>query len=383
MDILLSLPIASYFFSTSVTSWSTSLNLLFFYMTWSTLVLTHSPIQIELIGTTAIRLAFWLVPSLLFLVFDNLLPSVAETIKHNGASALPPRDFKSLSRLLALAIFNLGLETAVEGCLSLGLSVLLKQPVFRTSTSLPLPWQMIKQLALLFTLREILTYYTHRYWLHGAPPPAPSSMILTKRIKLPKAHKPRYLPSLHKSYSHKYHSPPFSLQVKIDHPLPFLLHHFLPAYLPALLLRSNLHLLTFFVFLSLTTIEETLSHSSYTVIPGVIMGGITKRTCMHYTGKKQGNYGTWGVLDWAHGTGLGKRDIWDDVRREASKHQLRKRGEDIVDDAGGKVEKALRRSKRNLNKNKAEKRGVGNKRGKGSWLVDDADGDDGEGDWVP
>ncbi|KAK4194219.1 hypothetical protein QBC40DRAFT_291168 [Triangularia verruculosa] len=379
MDILLSLPIASYFFSTSVTSWSTSLNLLFFYMTWSTLVLTHSPIQIELIGATAIRVAFWLVPSLLFLVFDNLVPSVAETIKYNGASALPPRDFKSLSRLLALALVNLSLETVAEACLSLGLSVLWKQPVFRTSTTLPLPWQMIKQLGLLFTLREIFTYYTHRYWLHGTPPPAPPSAI-SKRIKIPKPPKPRYLPSLHKSYCHKYRSPPFSLQVKVDHPLPFLLHRFLPTYLPALILRNNLHLLTFFVFLSLTTIEETLSHSSYTIIPGIIMGGIAKRTCLHYTGRKQGNYGTWGVLDWVHGTGLGKRDVWDDVRDEASRHQLRRRGEDMVNETGSKVEKTLRRSKRNLDGNKRGRRAISNKKGKG-WLVDDED--DGEGDWVP
>ncbi|CAP65566.1 uncharacterized protein PODANS_6_10580 [Podospora anserina S mat+] len=379
MDILLSLPIASYFFSTSVTSWSTSLNLLFFYMTWSTLVLTHSPIQIELIGTTAIRLVFWLIPSLLFLLFDNLIPSVARTIKHNGASALPPTDFKTLSRLLALALFNLALETAVEAGLSLGLSLLLKQPVFRTSTTLPLPWQIAKQLALLFTLREILTYYTHRYWLHGTPPPAPPSTI-SKRVKLPKAPKPRYLPSLHKSYAHRYRSPPFALQVRVDHPFSFLLHRFVPTYLPALILRNNLHLLTFFVFLALTTAEETLSHSSYTIIPGVIMGGITRRTCMHYTGRKPGNYGTWGVLDWVHGTGLGKRDVWDDVRDEASKHQLRERGEDLVDDAGGKVEKALRRSKRNLNRSKSGKRGMSNKRGKG-WMVEDED--DSEGDWVP
>lgn len=350
MDILLSLPVASYFFSTSLASWSTSLNLLFFYMTWSTLVLTHSPLQIEILGITALRVAFWLLPSLLFLAFDTLLPSLAENIKYNGASALPPRDAKSLAKLTGLALLNLAFETAAEAGISLGLATLLKTPVFRTATTLPLPWQMLKHLALLFTGREILTYYTHRYLLHGAPTPAltlPSKPSHLPKPKLTKRNHPpastRALTSLHTRHAHARASPPFSLDLKTDHPVPYLLHRFLPLYLPALALHArDLHLLTFLLFAGLATLEETLTLSGYAVVPGILLGGMARRAAVHYRGAgaasragrggggngvkgRVGNFGGWGVLDWAHGTSLGG-DVMADLRDEAEKHRVQERG---------------------------------------------------------
>jgi hypothetical protein len=72
-DTLLSLSALPLFFS-SYNSWSTSLNLLFFYITWSTLILSHSPLKIELIGSLIIRVLFFWVPALLFLLFDIASP---------------------------------------------------------------------------------------------------------------------------------------------------------------------------------------------------------------------------------------------------------------------------------------------------------------------
>lgn len=345
MDILLSLPIASYFFSTSLTSWSTSLNLLFFYLTWSTLILSHSPLKIELLGVLAIRIVFWLVPSLFFLIFDCSIPSLSETIKFRGSSALPPRDATALSKLLCLAVFNLLLESALQAGISLGLTNLLQTPVFRSSTTLPLPFQIIKHILLLFTAREFLTYFIHRYLLHGGGPNfnhRPISSTLT---------------NLHLRYAHSRRTPPFSLSLMTDHPIPFLLHRFIPLYLPALILgtsrSSGLHILTFLLFVLLTTVEETLSMSGYTVVPGIILGGVTRRNALHYcsgsSGSGSGNFGSWGVLDWVHGTSLGK-DVMSDVKDEAEKHHLKERGEKAADDVGGLVEEginSLRRSTRN------------------------------------
>ncbi|KAK4188249.1 hypothetical protein QBC35DRAFT_496667 [Podospora australis] len=391
MDLLLSLPIVSYFFTTSLTSWSTSLNLLFFYMTWSTLVLSHSPLKIEIIGTTAIRLVLWLLPSLVFLAFDSLLPSLSETVKFNGASALPPRDARSLSKLLGLALFNLALESALEATISLGLATVFKTPVFRTSTTLPLPWQMIKQLLWLFAGREVLSYYIHRQLLHNkpAPPSLRKAAETTKKVtsKLPKVKarkgvgvhtsvpSRRRLASLHSNHCHASRSPPFSLRVKTDHPLSYLLHHFLPIYLPALALHfwtatspssglgfssfsfglgglsnitstGGLHILTYLVFLALCTAEETLSHSGYTVIPGIFLGGICRRTAAHFAQPDRGNFGSWGILDWIHGTSLGGKNVWDDVKGEAEKHRLQERGEEKANGAIGAVREGIRRSAR-------------------------------------
>ncbi|KAK3294186.1 uncharacterized protein B0H64DRAFT_361485 [Chaetomium fimeti] len=370
MDILLSLPVVSYFFSTSLTSWSTSLNLLFFYMTWSTLVLTHSPLHIEILGITALRIVLWLFPSLIFLAFDALVPSLAQSIKYNGASALPPRDAKSLAKLTGLALFNLALETALEAGISLGLAALLKTPVFRTSTTLPLPWQMMKHIALLLTGREILTYYTHRYLLHGHPAPA---ITLTKshKPKLSRTTKPappaRSLTALHTRHAHARAAPPFALALKTDHPLPYLLHRFLPLYLPALALRSHLHLLTFLLFAALATLEETVTLSGYTAVPGILLGGMARRAAVHYRGAgrggrggggggggKVGNFGGWGVLDWVHGTSLGG-DVMADLRDEADKHRVQERGARKVGEVGDAVRDGVEGWRKGNGKRKGKK----------------------------
>ncbi|UKZ83272.1 hypothetical protein TrVFT333_011079 [Trichoderma virens FT-333] len=137
MDVLLSVPIFSYLLGPTLTSWSTSLNLLFFYMTWSTLVLSQPPIVVHITGILAIRIVFFLIPSLLTLFFDVSLPSLAEGIKHGGRSALPPRDAKSLAKLLGLVLLNLVILTAVEAGISFAFIFFLKQPVFKTTTTLP------------------------------------------------------------------------------------------------------------------------------------------------------------------------------------------------------------------------------------------------------
>src|SRR3569833_408067 len=319
MDVLLSLPIASYYLSPSVTSWSTSLNLLFFYMTWTTLVLSHPPWKIELLGILGLRVVFWLIPSLLFLLFDTLVPSLAESSKYRGAAALPPRDPALLGRLLGLALFNLALETALEGGGSSGLAALLVKggsPLFKTTSTLPLPWQLIKQVVLLMAGREMLAYYLHRFAL---PPDGRAG----------KWHR--------SSYGHARRAPPFSLLVYADHPAAFLLHRFLPVYLPALALRP--HLLTYFLFVGLVTVEETLAMSGYSIVPGIIMGGIARRTTLHYVSGR-GNFGAWGFLDWIHGTSLGK-DVMEDFKDEADKHRLKERGEKAADDGVSLVQESI------------------------------------------
>ncbi|KAL2127614.1 hypothetical protein VTI74DRAFT_10428 [Chaetomium olivicolor] len=367
MDVLLSLPILSYFFSTSLTSWSTSLNLLFFYITWSTLVLSHSPLKIEIAAVAALRTTLWLIPSLLFLAFDTLLPSLSENIKYNGPSALPPRNIKSLAKFTSLALFNLGLETALEAGISISLATLLKTPVFRTSTTLPLPWQMFKHIITLFTAREILTYSIHCYLLHGQPlpslflhkPPTTSSTNLLKKLTPGKStSKPTsYILSLHTRYTpHSRSTAPFSLLLKTDHPLPHLLLHFLPLYLPSVALSllppslslgsgqstPNLHLLTYLLFVALTTLEQTLSHSGYTVVPGFVMGGIARRTAAHYASRGEGNFGSWGVLDWMCGTGVGGADVMGALKGEMEKHGVGgKNAEQKAGDVGSLVREGV------------------------------------------
>ncbi|KAI0840701.1 sterol desaturase family protein [Hypoxylon sp. FL0890] len=317
MDLLLSLPIVSYFAGPMLTSWSGSMNLLFFYMTWMTLVLSHSPLKIELVGTLAARIVFWLVPSLFFLIFDTLVPSLAESVKLYGAKSLPRRNAASLLRQVLLAIFNLALCTAVQAGISVGAGILLRHPLFKTSTRLPLPWQIVKHICIMYTAREVLTYYINRFILHS-------------RGKIA---------SLHKAYSHsRKGAAPYSLMLYTDHPLPLLLSRTLPVYLPAMAIQP--HLLTYFLFTIMTTLEEMLSMSGYSIIPGIIMGGITRRTASHYASGGRGNFGAWGLLDWASGTSVGK-DVVEDIHDEAEKHQVKERGQKAFSDTGSMVQEGI------------------------------------------
>jgi hypothetical protein len=91
------------------------------------------------------------------------------------------------------------------------------------------------------------------------------------------------------------------------------------VYLPAILLR--LHLLTYLLLLSLTSLEETLTLSGYTTIPGIILGGIARRQDLHSESRGRGNFAPWGLMDWVHGTSIGQ-DVLDDVKDEAGKHEV-------------------------------------------------------------
>jgi hypothetical protein len=317
MDVLLSLPIASYFLAPAVTSWSTSMNLLFFYMTWSTLILSHPPLRIELMGVFALRLVLWLIPSLVFLLLDTLLPSLVESIKFGGSSALPRRDVSAIARRTGLAILNLALAVGLEAGISVAYTSLLSSPIFKTSTTLPLPWQIIKHVLMLLAARETLTYYLHRYVLHSGK---------------------TSLSKLHMQYAHNQAVAPHALMLFADHPLPLFLHRIIPVYLPSLILRP--HLLTYFIFVALATLEETLAMSGYSIVPGIVMGGIARRTSIHYASRGRGNFGAWGFLDWINGTGQGP-DVIDDVRAEAEKHNVKGRSQNAANSTISMVQEGV------------------------------------------
>lgn len=318
-----------------MTSWSTSLNLLFFYMTWTTLVLSHSPLRIELVGMLAIRVALFLVPSLVSLLFDTLIPSLAESIKFEGVSSLPPRDASQLARTLGLVLVNLALETSVQAGVSTSYTLLTKSPLLQTSTTLPLPWAIIKHVGAMLAAREVLTYLIHRHVLHNRKDGG----------RVARWH------GTYGAHARSGGAAPYSLLLCADHPVSFLLHRFVPLYLPALVLRP--HLLTFLLVAALATAEETLAMSGYSVVPGILMGGIARRTAVHCCcsggARQQGNFGAWGLLDWMCGTSIGK-DVMADVRDEAEKHRVKERGEKAASDGVGMIQggiDGLRRSQRN------------------------------------
>ena len=49
--------------------------------------------------------------------------------------------------------------------------------------------------------------------------------------------------------------------------------------------------------------------------------GMARRTDAHMLSEGDGNYGSVGVLDWCHGTALGK-DVVEDLKTEMEKHNV-------------------------------------------------------------
>lgn len=164
-------------------------------------------------------------------------------------------------------------------------------------------------------LREILTYVLHRFALHS------------------KEHSP-HLTKMHNSWQHSLPAP-FSLVAHYDHPLAYLIHVWLPMYIPAVLLR--MHLLTFHMYLSLVSVEETFAYSGYNVLPSAfVLGGMARRQETHLMGNGDGNFGCFGLADFALGTSLGT-DLGDDVADEAEDRKVAKKAKGKAKGVGRKA----------------------------------------------
>ncbi|CRL22687.1 Fatty acid hydroxylase [Penicillium camemberti] len=308
MDALFSIPIMSVFLIPVLSSYSTSLNLLFFYMTWSTLVLSHSRLRVEMFGTIAVRVIFYALPSILFFLFDILTPSAAVLIKAHGATGLPGgrRRRKIHAKELKIAgwgLFNLFLGIAVQGVLETVLvQTLGKRSALKVSLKLPMPFEICRDLSLAMLGRELLSYFLHRYALHS-----------------------RLSPTLARWHHTWYHSlsAPFPLTAHYDHPVPYLITKFIPTYMPAIIFRF--HMLTYILYLLFISVEETFAYSGYTVMPTTLfLGGMARRTDMHLLMGGSGNYGPWGVVDWILGTTVGEPQSDDETSDEADERDMRR-----------------------------------------------------------
>ncbi|KAJ5950891.1 uncharacterized protein N7479_009304 [Penicillium vulpinum] len=295
MEALLSLPMLSVFLIPVLSSYSTSLNLLFFYITWSTLVLSHSRLRVELFGTIAVRMLFYVLPSIIFFLFDILTPSAAVLIKAHGTTGLPggkrrrrirAKEFK----VAGWALFNLFLSIAVQGALEMVLvQTLGKRSALKVSLKLPMPF-------------EFLTYFIHRYALHSRRSP-----LLAK---------------WHRSWYHSLVAP-FPLSAHYDHPIPYLILKFIPTYAPAIIFRF--HMLTYLLYLLFISVEETFAYSGYTVMPTkFFLGGISRRADMHLLMGGRGNYGPWGIMDWILSTAVGESTSDGNSSESADEQDIRK-----------------------------------------------------------
>ena len=161
VQAVLSIPALSFLVIPAFSSYGTTLNLLFFTMTWAILIKTNDPLYVEILGTFGIRLLFYILPSLCFLFFDSATPALAVAVKEHGDIALPMSEENGgkKGRWWKVALVSLGnvlLGVAIQtGIELLFTQVLHLQSVLKLSPGLPMPWGIAKDLVLGLLLREV------------------------------------------------------------------------------------------------------------------------------------------------------------------------------------------------------------------------------------
>lgn len=317
----ITLPLASFLAIPMLSSWSTSLNLIFLSVAWTTIAASYSPLQLELFAPFVLRVSLYIIPSLIFLLFDIGLPSLATEFKSQGDWAIPGRQkggYAKVRRVIAWSCANVLLTVAIQAAVEF-----LVTDVFRMRSlllikgskwglnHLPNPWTMVKHAMIGLLSRNAIQYYIHTHLLHS-----PTGGVLA---------------DWHQSWHHSIKIP-FSFVANYDHPVCHLLHRFIPLYLPAIALR--MHILTYLILIAIFSLEETFVYSGYNVLPSTIMlRGMARRCDAHMMSEGEGNFGCMGVLDWCHGTTLGK-DVMDDLKAEMEKHHVEEKAGRAIDGAG-------------------------------------------------
>ncbi|KAH8728784.1 hypothetical protein GQ44DRAFT_824061 [Phaeosphaeriaceae sp. PMI808] len=313
-------PIASLLAIPMLSSWSTSLNLVFLSLAWTTIAATYSPLQLEAFAPLFIRLTLYVFPSLIFLLFDIGVPSLSSELKAQGQLGIPTRQkggTRKMWRVVGWSVANVVLAVAIQAAVEFlvtdvfRMRSLLKIKGSKWSLNhLPYPWTMAKHAIIGTLARNVLQYYIHTHILHS-----PTGGRFA---------------SLHQSWHHSI-TIPFSFVANYDHPVCHLVHRFLPLYLPAIALR--MHILTYLFLIVLFSLEETFVYSGYNILPSTVMlRGMAHRTDAHMMSEGEGNFGSLGVLDWVHDTTLGK-DVIDDLKAEMEKHQVDEKAGNAIDGA--------------------------------------------------
>ena len=151
---LIPLPIASLLAVPMLSSWSTSLNLIFISLAWTTLAATYSPLQLELFGPLALRTALYIIPSLIFLIFDIGVPSLAVEFKAQGKWGIATNQRGGRAKLRRVVLWSVAnvvlcvimqamLEFLVTDVLRLKSLLMIKGSRWGLN-HLPSPWAMVK-----------------------------------------------------------------------------------------------------------------------------------------------------------------------------------------------------------------------------------------------
>jgi hypothetical protein len=93
------------------------------------------------------------------------------------------------------------------------------------------------------------------------------------------------------------------------------------------------HLLPFLALLMITSVEDLLVYSGYSVLPSVVMvKGMARRVDNHFSSGK-GNFGSFGAADWVLGT-----NVVEDLQKERDTHNMTESVQEYTNDAAELME---------------------------------------------
>ncbi|KAH0563034.1 hypothetical protein GP486_002399 [Trichoglossum hirsutum] len=274
-------------------SLSGAVSLLLLHLSWTSLVLSHHPLTLELVLILLVRGVFFLAPAL-----------ALSALQAAGALAAPARrrprgrprkdgavaPWVVVGKVVANLVAGALVQAAVEWVCTEALSV---RSAVRVAVVWPGVFDLLAGVVAAVVAREVVQYVVHSQLLH--PP-----------------HSSTRLSRLHQAGSHAL--APTALLSHYDHPLPYLLLHFLPTYLPALVLRP--HLLTFLLFLAVVSLFEALQLSSLRGLPAPFLDALLDAKEEHWITGGTRAFADLAILDWLAGT---------PGRRPASSYSPRKR----------------------------------------------------------
>jgi hypothetical protein len=170
-------PLASLLAIPMLSSWSTSLNLVFLSLAWTTIAATYSPLQLEAFAPLFIRLTLYIFPSLVFLLFDIGIPSLSVEFKSQGKHGIATRQKggkRKMWRVVGWSVANVCLTVAVQAAVEWVVTdVLRMRSLLQIKGSkwglnhLPYPWTMIKHAVMGLLARNVSLSLSELWWVKG------------------------------------------------------------------------------------------------------------------------------------------------------------------------------------------------------------------------
>lgn len=123
-------------------------------------VLSQPPLKVEVVGSLAIRILFFLVPSLFFFLFDSIIPSLSVSFKTQGDRGLPTRGGRGSKpqwyQIIGVSLLNILLSVAIQAGVELLFTEVFQiRSALKVTTTLPMPWSIAKDVLRGLLLREV------------------------------------------------------------------------------------------------------------------------------------------------------------------------------------------------------------------------------------